>query len=78
MRTLTPTELTAVRDQHESWLRAQPGVVGTGVGMDKSGRICLKIFSNHIPPATRQAIQERLADVPVTIEETGEIRKQSL
>jgi hypothetical protein len=69
-------ELLKVRDQHEHWLRAQPGVVGTGVGLDKGGNICLKIFSNRMTATTRDAIRAKLGDTPVAIEETGEIRKQ--
>jgi hypothetical protein len=76
MKNFTPEELRVLRDQHESWLRALPGVVGTGIGMDKSGRISLKVLSNRISAETRNAIVERLGDVPVAIEETGEIRKQ--
>jgi hypothetical protein len=74
---MSPEELQAVRDQHEPWLRAQPGVVGTGVGMDKTGRIALKIFTNQMPPETRTTIAQRLRDVPLALEETGEIRKQA-
>jgi hypothetical protein len=77
MKSFTPEELQAVRDRHESWLRAQPGVVGTGIGLDKSGRISLKVFSNKMSADTRIAIAQRLDAVPVAIEETGEIRKQS-
>jgi hypothetical protein len=33
--------------------------VGTGDGMDKSGRISLKVFSNRISAQTRDAIAER-------------------
>jgi hypothetical protein len=77
MKTMSPAELQILRDQHESWLRALPGVVGTGIGMDSGGRVALKVFTNHMPPETRDAIIARLADVPVAIEETGEIRKQA-
>jgi len=52
-------------------------VVGTGVGMDKTGQIVVKIFSNQMPAATRSAIQQRFSDIPIAIEETGEIRKQA-
>jgi hypothetical protein len=76
MKNLTSKDLEHVRDQHEAWLRALPGVVGTGIGMDKSGQISLKVFSNRISAETRNAITERLGSVPVAIEETGEIRKQ--
>ena len=77
MASMNSDELKALRDQHESWLRAQPGVVGTAVGMDKSGRISLKIFTNRMSADTRHAIYQRLGDVPVAMEETGEIRKQN-
>ncbi len=77
MKNFTPEELQALRDQHESWLRSLPGVVGTGIGMDKSGRISLKVFSNRVSAETRKAIAERLGAVPVAIEETGEIRKHT-
>jgi hypothetical protein len=77
MNPLTPDRLQAIRDQHEPWLRTQPGVVGTGVGMDKTGRIAIKVFTNQMPAATRTAITERLRDVPLALEETGEIRKQA-
>jgi hypothetical protein len=78
MENLTSEELERIRDQHEAWLRALPGVVGTGIGVDKSGRISLKVFSNRISAETRNAIAERLGAVPVAIEETGEIRKQAV
>jgi hypothetical protein len=77
MKSFTSEELQRLRDEHEPWLRALPGVVGTGIGIDKSGRISLKVFSNQMPAETRNAITERLQSIPVAIEETGEIRKQS-
>jgi hypothetical protein len=64
----------AVRDQHEAWLDQQPGVTGTGVGIDAGGAWCIKVYTNHMPAATREAIRQRLQDVPVEFEETGEIR----
>jgi hypothetical protein len=77
MKNFTAEELQRLRDEHESWLKALPGVVGTGIGLDKCGRISLKVFSNRISAATRNLIAERLSAVPVAIEETGEIRKQT-
>ena len=76
MESLTQQELLDIRDQHETWLRAQPGVVGTGVGL-KGGDLCLKIFTNHVSPTTRNAIHERLVGVPLKLEEIGEVRKQA-
>lgn len=69
-------ELVGERDRLEAWLKQQPGVVGTGIGLGPNGRPSIKVFSNHIPTATRNAIVERFGAVPVLIEETGEIRKQ--
>ncbi len=77
MNTPSVEELQTIRDQHEAWLRAQPGVVGTGIGMDSGGRIAIKVFTNQISSQTRNAILARLGEVPVALEETGEIRKQS-
>jgi hypothetical protein len=45
--------------------------------MDRTGRIALKIFTNSISVDTRQAIYDRLNDVPLAMEETGEIHKQN-
>ncbi len=77
MKSFTSEELERLRNEHEPWLTALPGVVGTGVGMDRSGRIGLKVFSNRMPAETRNAITQRLQSIPFAIEETGEIRKQS-
>jgi len=68
----TEENLMDVRDQNESWLNAQPGLSGTGIGLDAGGRVCLKIFTSHMPPATRNQIAARLGGVPVDFEETGE------
>jgi hypothetical protein len=77
MKSFTSEELQGIRNQHEAWLNALPGVVGTGIGMDQRGRISLKVFSNRMSAETRNAIVERLGAIPVAIEETGEIRKQA-
>jgi hypothetical protein len=78
MKSFTQHELLAIRDRHESWLRSQPGVVGTGIGMDKAGKICIKVFTDRISPSTRNAIYEHLSDLPVALEEMpGGARKQA-
>jgi len=76
MARFTQQDLQSLHEQHESWIHAQPGVVGSGVGIDKGGSLCLKVFTNHAPVTTRDTICERLGDIPVGFEETGEIRKQ--
>ncbi len=77
MRSFDQAELLDLRDRHEVWLRSQPGVVGTGVGMDRTGAICLKVFTNRMTHTTRDAIQDRLTGWPVALEEVGEVLKQS-
>jgi hypothetical protein len=75
MPALTADELRKIRDQHEPWLRQQAGVVGTSVGLNSAGEVCLKIFSDRVAPETRNSILERLCGIPVTFEETGRIQK---
>jgi hypothetical protein len=74
MDTFTEAALLQIRDRHESWLRSQPGVVGTGVGLSDAGDVVLKVYSDRMPPVVRDAILARLAGVPVVIEETGRPR----
>ena len=74
MPELTADELLKIRDEHEPWLRQQPGVVGTSVGLNAAGEICLKVFSDRMTPETRNSILERLSGIPTSIEETGRLR----
>lgn len=67
-------ELVAQRNKHHEWLRGQPGLTGTGIGLDRNGQMCIKIYTDHMPPETREAISETLAGVPLEFEETGEFR----
>lgn len=67
-------QLLATRDQHEAWLNQQPGISGTGVGLNSGGQVCIKIFTNHMPPDIKTAISQRLGTVPIDFEETGEFR----
>lgn len=77
MTSFTMEELERVRDKHEPWLTSRQGVVGTGIGIDNAGQLSLKVYSNQMSAATRNEIRTRLGAYPVTIEETGEIRKQT-
>lgn len=74
MANCTEAELLKIRDLHESWLRAQPGVVGTGIGVTGAAEISLKVYSDHMSSATKSAILKRLDGIPVAIEETGQPR----
>lgn len=64
--------LLAIRNQAEDWLNQQPGITGTGIGLGRSGQVCIKVFTNRMPPETKEAIAQRLQGVPVDFEETGE------
>ena len=75
MKSYTQAELLALRDQHEKTLQALPGVVGTGVGLDGTGGICLKVFTNHASPETKETIRQLVGDAPLKVEESGEIHK---
>jgi hypothetical protein len=77
MSAFSQEDLLRVRNQHEDWLRAQPGFVGSGVGLSGGGEISLKIYSDRMPADTRNAVLDRLKGVPVVIEETGRPRLQS-
>ena len=74
MPALTADELLKIRDEHEAWLQRQPGVVGTGVGLNAAGEICLKVFSDRMTPQTRNSILERLSGIPTSVEESGPLR----
>jgi hypothetical protein len=74
MPEFTEDELLRLRDEHEQWLRGQPGFAGSGVGLASDGTVELKIHSDRMPAAVRNAIVERFANVPLTIEETGRPR----
>jgi hypothetical protein len=77
MPQFTQDQLLRLRDEHEEWLRRQPGFAGSGVGLSAAGTLALKVYSDRMPPAVRNAIVERFGDVPVSIEETGRPRLQA-
>jgi hypothetical protein len=78
MQAFTADALLKIRDQHEPWLRQQAGVVGTSVGLNSAGEICVKIFSDRMTPETRSSILERLSGIPTSIEETGRLRPHKM
>ena len=65
--------LLEVRDRHEEWLMKQAGVQGTCLGVDETGRLCIKILTNQMDAASREALRLRLGKVPVSFDDTGEI-----
>jgi hypothetical protein len=48
---------------------AQPGVTGTGIGLDARGQLVLRIFTKGISASTRQSIAKQLPHVPLDWEE---------
>jgi hypothetical protein len=61
-------QLQDVRDRNENWIMSQPGVTGTGIGLNR-GQVVLKIFSHGAPAETRQAVAKRLVGVPIAWED---------
>ena len=66
------SQILTERNKHESWLNLQPGLAGTGVGIGRNGKVCLKIYTNGMQVETKQAISLVLSRLPVEFEETGE------
>ncbi len=75
MKSYTEQELISLRDRNEAWLMAQPGVIGTGIGLDADMKIVLRIFTKEISQTTRQSITSKLMNVPIAWEE-GDIVAQ--
>lgn len=69
-------QLISERDKLEPWLLKQPGFNGSGIGMSRGGNLVIKVYSNRMPAATRDAIVEKAGKLPIEIEETGEFRAQ--
>jgi hypothetical protein len=59
--------LVDIHDRHKDWLRAQPGVVRTSVGLGQGGNLAIKIFfdKNLMTDQVRQAISKRLSGAPI-------------
>jgi hypothetical protein len=68
----TQDQLIEARDRAEAWLNEQSGIRGTGIGLSQGGQACIKIFTDHMPPETKQLIEHRLANLPIEFEESGE------
>jgi hypothetical protein len=60
------------KGKHEPWLGRLEGVTGTGIGLGRDGRPCLKIYTNQISEETDRKVRAVLAGVPWEFEETGE------
>ena len=72
----TEESLGTIRDQHEEWLMQQSFIHGTGIGLDRQGRLCLKIYVEAAGAADREQVRQQLKDVPLQFDETGPIFAQ--
>ncbi len=61
-----------VQEANAALLRAVPGGVGHGVGM-QNGVGIIKVYVREITPATRRAVPNQIDGVPVVIEAVGEV-----
>lgn len=71
--TWSESKLAAVRDQHDDWLMQQPSVMGSSIGYDKKGRLCVKILTDQADAKLRNEIEKRMSGVPIDFEESGPI-----
>ncbi|UUO04971.1 hypothetical protein M4951_16450 [Blastopirellula sp. J2-11] len=69
-------ELYQAKVAHDPWLSSQLGVVGTGIGLNHDGQLCILILTAGISEATKSLIVERLSGYPVGFEETGDFTAQ--
>ncbi len=70
----TEKQLATELENREGWLLQQEGIVGTALGCDQGGQICIKIYTDGATSETKAAISARLQKLPFEFEETGEIR----
>lgn len=69
----TESELRQTLEKHSIWLFKQPQVVGHGVGIDKDGRMVIKIFVNGLSKSGLEEIEKKFDGVPVVFEDHGPI-----
>lgn len=72
----TADELKQIRDQHRDWIRTQPGIKGSAISENGAQQPCLRFYSDRASDETKAKIRERFNGIPVTFEETGEIKAQ--
>jgi hypothetical protein len=65
-------EVTQIQDRYTDWLLQIPGVVGTATTILPDGQYAVKILTRYL--GMEKALPESLEDVPVVVEEVGEIR----
>ena len=69
----TSPNLQKLREELETWLSDMPGVVGTGIGLSKSGQQVVKVYTSV--PSEDLSLTEPLP-AGVELEFVGEIKAQ--
>ena len=72
----SPSDITAIKERHESWLMSLPGVVGSGIG-DCEGKPCIKVYVKERTPELERHIPNQLEGFEVDVEVTGPIETLS-
>ena len=70
-RNWTEEALLEARDSREDWLMSHDFVIGSGVGFDRHGNLCVKIMTDNASAADRMAITAYFEGVPLLFEQTG-------
>jgi hypothetical protein len=64
----------AVQDRNTDALMANPGIVGTAIGLDGGGRPAILVFAESYASAKAAGLPARMENVPVIVKITGEIK----
>ncbi len=62
-----------VQDRHTDILMAEPGIVGTAIGLNEHGRPAILVFAKSFELAKAAFIPSKIEGVPVVVKITGEI-----
>lgn len=63
-----------VQERHTDFLMAEPGIVGTAVGLGQARMPLILVFAKSFDSAKRADIPDELEGVPVLVKVTGEIK----
>lgn len=64
----------AVQDRHTDALMANPGIVGTAVGLDGGSRPVILVFAESYESAKAAVLPASIENVPVIVKITGEVK----
>ena len=80
MREYTQEELEATVSRHRGYLDSlleSRAIGGYGVGLDKGGRVRIKVIGDQTPADVLAQIEQRIGKDRVAYEDRGEARLQS-